>query len=259
MFLNKTPIMYAGIKGLQCDFCLKKYTRKTSLDRHSVVCEILQKTQRERRCEEEESSDIPTMKQLYMIVQELAKKNTVLERKIEELNKWVDRKKNKINLIEWLNDNIIPKVNLREWFDPIEISDDDIMILMNDNVAAIFIHLLKKNAEKGQNPIICFNHKTSNLYVYKNSDEKWQKLSINELSYWLREIHHKILITFEKWYNKNIDKINKSDSQQIAYNKALMAIMKADLNETCSVLQRIKRELFNLLKIDIKGIVEYEI
>jgi hypothetical protein len=250
--------MYSS-RTYSCPHCLKCYTRKISLDRHSIVCELLQKSRREVQCDSEENTDIPTVKQLYMIVQELASKNMILERKIDEMSRWVDRKKSKINAIHWLNDNMIPRMYFAEWIESIIIKTYDVQVLLENNIETTILHLFKNIGEKGQNPLAGFSHKTNNLYVYINGDDKWQKIENKELSHWLKQIHHQILIAFNGWYSENKDTIHHNDSQHTIYNKALTSLISADLNETCTVLQKVKRDLFNLFKIDIKGIVEYEI
>ena len=47
---------------------------------------------------------------LYQIILELGNKFNKLEEKVDELNKWVVKTKKKINIIEWLNNNIKPEI-----------------------------------------------------------------------------------------------------------------------------------------------------
>ena len=69
-----------------CDICNKQYTKKTSFDKHKLVCEFKIKSKRELEIEVEESSDIPTYNQLVQIVQEMSLKIIKMEEKIEENN-----------------------------------------------------------------------------------------------------------------------------------------------------------------------------
>ena len=78
-----------------CGLCNKSYTRKTSYDRHVILCEILHQSKREKKCKGQELSDIPSHTQLFLIVQELALKNQILETKMIEMQKWVETKKKK--------------------------------------------------------------------------------------------------------------------------------------------------------------------
>jgi hypothetical protein len=68
-----------------CPHCDKKYTRKSSYTRHVILCEVLHQTKREKKCAEEETTDIPTTRQLYNIIQELAiKYRTILYKNVTE-------------------------------------------------------------------------------------------------------------------------------------------------------------------------------
>jgi hypothetical protein len=52
---------------LCCAVCNKQYTRKSSLDKHKILCDFKMKTKRERQIDMEESSDIPTYYELIKI------------------------------------------------------------------------------------------------------------------------------------------------------------------------------------------------
>ena len=55
-----------------CKYCGKEYTRKTAHSRHVILCEIFYKnntqTRREKDCEEEESTSIPSTDVPIMIL-----------------------------------------------------------------------------------------------------------------------------------------------------------------------------------------------
>ena len=65
-----------------CQVCKKTYTRKTSLDKHKILCDFKTKTKLEHQVEEEELGDVPTHEQLVKIVQELTFKYVKLEEKM---------------------------------------------------------------------------------------------------------------------------------------------------------------------------------
>jgi hypothetical protein len=67
-----------------CILCNKEYTRKSSLEKHKILCEYKTKSKREHKIEEEELGDVPTHFQLVKIVQELTLKYVKMEEKLEE-------------------------------------------------------------------------------------------------------------------------------------------------------------------------------
>jgi hypothetical protein len=90
----------ATITGYCCNLCKKSYTRKSSLDKHKLLCDYKTKSKLEHKVEDEELGDTPTYEQLVKIVQELAFKYVKLEEKIEQMQVWVSQKKQKIKVID---------------------------------------------------------------------------------------------------------------------------------------------------------------
>ena len=79
-----------------CTVCNKQYSRKSSLEKHKILCEFKTKSKREQQVDFEELGDTPTHYQLVKIVQELTLKMIKIEEKMTEMQKWVDKKKRKI-------------------------------------------------------------------------------------------------------------------------------------------------------------------
>ena len=118
----------------QCCICEKNYIRKSSLERHQILCEFLTKTKREKDILLEEEKDMPTYIELVGIVKELSIKYIGLQEKIENMEKWVDKKKKKINVIDWLTNNRIPPISFKEWIDGLSVLENDIEYLMQNNI-----------------------------------------------------------------------------------------------------------------------------
>ena len=92
---------------LCCEYCGKGYKRRVNLDKHFILCEIVYKAKKKDRKVDKEAeeidSELPSQKQMYKMLLELALKYNKLEEKVELMNKWVDKKKKKINVLDWLN------------------------------------------------------------------------------------------------------------------------------------------------------------
>ena len=90
-----------------CEYCGKEYKRRLNLDKHFILCEIVFKAKKKDRRIDKETEEIneemPTQKQMYKMMLELALKYNKLEEKIELMSKWVDKTKKKINVLDWLN------------------------------------------------------------------------------------------------------------------------------------------------------------
>ena len=45
----------------------------------------------------------------------MAKKNKKLEEKMTHMEKWIETKKKKVNVVQWLNQNVIPPIHFLEY------------------------------------------------------------------------------------------------------------------------------------------------
>ena len=104
-----------------CPYCQRGYSRKIYFDRHIGICELLCKSKKERKLDFEERVDMPDVRDLYTVVMELVVKNRQLEEKVQELSKWCNTKKNKINLIDWLMVTYTSATDYVSWFNKLQI------------------------------------------------------------------------------------------------------------------------------------------
>ena len=160
-----------------CSYCKKIYTNKTSYTRHFILCEIFHTTKRERICKEEENTNIPNHETLYKIVQEMALKYSIMEEKMEQMKIWIDQKKKKLNIIEWLNNNKVPEKTHDEWINNIVVNQETIENLFEETIVETIISILNKNTVIKDNlTMACFQQKQNVIYVY-NLPNSWSNLS----------------------------------------------------------------------------------
>jgi len=273
-----------------CEYCGKSYIRKSSYERHYAICEITHKSKRLRICDEQESTDIPTISQLYIVIQEMALRQQKMEEKMEEMQKWIDRKKKKMDIIHWLNNQPQTKIMSILFIDRIKsftVCEDDIMIILEQNIIETIINILKKNLKppedngKIKEPIACFMEKSNVFYIYKSisvvdpiylvdivdtnkksdmSDKymnNWIKMIPEDFVYMLKLIHSKLLNEICAWRDRNHDKIRYNDKMSEMYNKMVIKLMSMDFSQE-STLAKIKIALYTFLKGDLKNMVEYD-
>ena len=245
-----------------CPHCDKKYTRKSSYTRHIILCEVLHQTKREKKCAEVETTDIPTTRQLYNIIQELAIKYQNMEQKMNDMQKWVETKKKKLNIINWLNTNCEPTTLIQQWIQTILVNEEHIEILIEQNMAqtisAILREKLQQNKDGSHQPLYCLTQKENLFYCYNNADDKWSQFTTEEFIIMLKRIHGKLVKALCEWHDKNVEKINRSDKMQILYNKTMIKLMGANFTQDSQILSKIKNDLYHQIKTDIKNVIEYE-
>jgi hypothetical protein len=108
-------------KVADIDFSIKKFNDK----RRRIVEEVVNAKSAPRKDEAE------FMRSAKMLL-ELGKKYNTLEEKVDEINKFVVKKKKKINVLDWLNANIQPSLTFEKLHEKIIIIDEDISYLLNN-------------------------------------------------------------------------------------------------------------------------------
>jgi len=278
-----------------CGLCNKPYTRKTSYDRHVILCEILHQSKREKKCKGQELSDIPSHTQLFLIVQELALKNQILESKMIEMQKWVETKKKKLNVLLWLNTNITPSVTYTEWVNGLNVTQDDFQYLIDQNITDTIAGIIRKNLQqedgKSHNPsttstdysretsackqayvslhpLFCFVQKSNVFYIYddigkehgKEQEQKqeWKPLTTEIFIKLLNKIHFKIVRELCIWRDKNREAIREIDSVGSLFCKTNTKLMGVNFEPESLLVSKVRTSIYNYAKTDLKSMIEYE-
>ena len=249
---------------LCCIVCNKKYTKKSSLDKHKILCDFKTKTKRELKIEDEEQSDIPTYGQLVKIVQEMAIKMSKMEDKIEEFNKWVDKKKRKLNVIGWLNENVKPTFGFLEWVNvQLIVKEEHFENLIENSLFHTIQQVFEYNLPESNElifPIRCFSQKSGIFYICEKNENglvQWKQLALNDIIILLKTIQNRMIRVLTKWKSDNQLKIEDNDKISELFNKAVIKLMNMSFHQDAS-LSRIRNNLYNYLKTDLKTTIDYE-
>ena len=249
-----------------CVICKKFYTRKTSLDKHKILCDFKTKSKLEHKVDEEELGDIPTYEQLVKIVQELTFKYVKLEDKMEHLQKWVNQKKQKIKVVTWLNEHVTATIGFKQWITLIQVLPEHALSLFDNTIfqtfQLIFEHNIKDNTDFIY-PIKCFSQKTNIFYVCEpgiEQEEKsvWEQVSTDIVLLLFKRIQSKIISELTKWKLTNNSQIAGSDKLSDQFNKAVIKLMNVNFTAQDVSASRLRNSLYNYLKMDLKNLIEYD-
>lgn len=247
-----------------CAVCNKQYTRKSSLDKHTILCDFKMKTKRENKIELEELGDVPTHYQLVKIVQELTLKMIKMDEKMEQMQKWLDRKKRKLNVIMWLNTNMIPTIGFLEWIHTcLIVKPEHFENLMENTIFNTIQQIFEDNlCEKTDfiYPISCFSQKLCVFYICDKKEDgspEWRQLVLTDMILILKTVQNGIIKELTKWKADNQHKFDDNDKISILFNKAVIKLMNISFSQD-SNLSRIKNGLYNYLKTDLKTMIEYD-
>jgi hypothetical protein len=110
-------------------------------------------------------------------------------------------------------------------------------------------------------PIKCFSQKPNIFYVCeKTPDGKsiWTQLELDELLLLLKKIQSKLLVELSRWKLENKNKIEDDDKLSEQFNKAIIKLMNITIVAHDVNVGRIRNNLYNFLKMDLKNLIEYD-
>jgi hypothetical protein len=245
-----------------CIYCGKSYKKKTNLDKHIVLCELLNKSKKGLSLIIDEE-DIPSQRKMFHMLLELGNRFNKLEEKVDEFNKWVVKKKKKINVIEWLNINIKPEIKFDNLIEKIIIKmDEDISYLFENTFLDTLNHIFSRNiynlTENPENiPIFAFVQKSNIFYIYESQEAGWLELSKEKLIKFLNKVHMKLMRVYSEYKMLNSDKLRRDESFSLLCDKTIIKMMNVDFRQE-NILGKVRSAMYSRMKTDMKALVEYE-
>lgn len=241
-----------------CLFCGKSYEKKTNLNNHIILCELIHKSSKKTTVDDDE--ELPSQRKMYQMILEISKKLNGLDEKVDEINKWVIKKKKKINVIEWLNTHNKPEINFENLSNKITICDDDIKSLFDNNFIDVLNQIFARtiyNVSDNEYPILAFVQKSSIFYIYDNEEAGWTELSREKLVKFLDKVYMKLSRAFSEWKKNNREKIDDDENFQLLCDKTSVKMYSFDIKNEIT-LGKIRNCMYSRMKTDMKAFVEYE-
>jgi hypothetical protein len=251
----------------KCKYCNRAYKLKPNYDKHYLLCDTFNKTSisKSKTTKENNADDyVPSMRDMFTLILELTAKNSRLEQKVEELSKWAESKKKKLNVIDWLNEKYTKNIKYTEWLGGINITRNHLeAVFKSDMVSGCYeilqsllsLHMTEDISNEQIMPIKAFDQKENILFIY-NDDNKWEILSQPMFVNLMNVLSKNILTEFLKWQTENKSKL-KQDEFSYTYARNVQKIMGGNLTQE-QIHMRVKKELYNYLKMNLRNVVEYE-
>lgn len=235
----------------KCNICNKKYCREKSYQRHKLFCEILN--------DDKGHQKNLGIYNLALIVEELVKSNDKLQKDVSELKTWVQTKKQKFIIIDWLNESYKINQTFNQFNSNITILHEDLDTIFKSNFINGIDDLLQKNIQRLREndidiPLKSFDQKDNTIYVFK--DEKWQILSKEDLNELFSLISKELMSLFKLWQDENEYRLYTDDFSVIYINN-VKKIMGG--NETLDKQKKlVHRNLYKYLKVNLQNVIQYE-
>ena len=247
-----------------CEYCNKTYLRNAFFKKHIILCELIKKTPRERELELNE--DLPTYKELYLMVQELglnyvelSKKNDILVKELVKVkNLCYKNTSNKKENLADKNENDKNEndknqiINLQDWLNGVQISDTQFEEFVKNSCfleGILGIFLYQYEQDKDNTPIKIKPSKEYTIYVV--IDSKWKELTKNILNDIIKKIQQKLIRNLSNWQSKHAANILNNKDLSNNYTKYLELIMMPQGTEKLNSVEffhKFRNKLFDKLK-----------
>lgn len=211
---------------------------------------------------------MPTMKDMFHLVVEMTAKQSQLERKVEELSKWVETKKKKLDILDWLTQHRadVP-LSFPAWVSTVEprVARQHLEFIFSHDyiqgVGQIIRELLPGMAggivaEANVIPLAAFNVNENVMYFY-SAQAQWELLPDEIFRTLTNAIYRGILEQLMLWQQENRWRMHH-DTFNTIYANNIKTVMGSSMSHT-TINNRIKRDLYNLLKINVRTITEVEL
>ena len=239
-----------------CKTCQKEYKSKESFLRHENFCEMIHKSKREKDKELEDFDTIPTIKDLFNITKELIVKYEKLQKDHNNLKQLVYKKQKKINVIDWLNNNITNIENFDKWYNNLNFKIDHLEFIFNfGNIDGLIEILNIIITDKNIIPIKCFGEKENTFYIY-TQNHNWRIITNDELILFIKTLNKNITNLFGIWQENNKHKLDDEKFKE-EYIFKMQKVIGKNISFEMEFL-KIKNKLYKFLKTNIKTLIEYD-
>jgi hypothetical protein len=240
---------------LECTFCQKKYKSSHHYNKHTALCEFLNKTSRE----DTDDNNVPSQKVLYEIIVDMAGKYSKMEKKLEKLSKWAEIKKRKLHIVEWLNEHYLLETSFDEWCRKITINRSHLELVFKFNFVAgvmyIFQELLPLSDEQNL-PIKCFDQKENTLFVRSGKNEGWGAMSGEQFDHLVGSVSKQLINELAEWQKENMNKMGHDDFG-IIYATNVQKVLGGSMSSE-QLYSKVRRGLYKYLKMNLRNIIQYE-
>jgi hypothetical protein len=264
-----------------CVNCGKNYKKRVNLDKHSVLCDLLQRSKTRQNTNpvleqllKEDDEPMPSQRKMFQILIELGQRYNRLEEKVNEINKWVVRKKKTINVVEWLNANLNPTIEFETMIEKIIITEEDIKNLLEKSFYDVLNDIFSRtiyNLSDSENPLFAFVQKQNVFYIYDNTTTNsnnnsndnhnnikcWTELSKERLTKFLIKVHMKIVKAFYDWKNLKKNEITNNETVSSLCDKTILKLLSVEFKEE-NIYSKVRNMMYSRMKKDMKSLVEYE-
>ena len=276
---NTNSYMCNDTTSYICEYCSKRYVRRNAFQHHILICRLSKQDTKsyQTRADKDALLAVPTQQQLYALIIDLNTKYERLQSDYHELKRYVDNRRRKIDILEWLNENcsINENVTASGLFLNISLLDQDIEHVFEldyvKGVADIIIRFISDRYpdSKAECPLRGFMQKDGVLYVYEvvtTSEElstgeeietrKWQIMTNDLFERFIRVINHRLMILFRDWHRARQSTMDEDRFSEM-YIKHLKTVTGGNFKDS-EKTGRIRNLVYRSIRENLKSMIVYD-
>lgn len=269
---NTNSHMCNDTKFYICEYCSKRYVRLNAFQHHILICRLSKQDTKnyQARVEKDALLTVPTQQQLYTLIIDLNTKYERLQSDYHELKRYVDNRRRKIDILEWLNENcsITENVTASGLFLNISLLDQDIERVFEldyvKGVADIIIRFISDRYpdSKAVCPLRGFMQKDGVLYVYDATmneeieTRKWQIMTNDLFERFIRVINHRLMILFRDWHRARQSTMDEDRFSEM-YIKHLKTVTGGNFKDA-EKTGRIRNLVYRSIRENLKSMIVYD-
>jgi len=212
-----------------------------------------------------------TTENIFKMLIILHNKYEKLEADYSELKKFVNVTKNKIDILEYLNQNCVSQFenNCFDTFMNAMIIDNDCLeiVFKKDYIEGVYdiiVSNIQRIKDKSFNiPIKCFNQKDGILYIFERGTVErgsgsWIIMDGEYFKKLIKHIDKKLLMLFLEW-KLHMESALDAETYSEIYIKNMKKVIGGNfVKKHTNISMIIKNKLYKHLRVDIKNITTYE-
>lgn len=249
-----------------CKTCMHRFRLKTDYDKHLICCEFFHKIRQNKMETDELGTKIPSQKELYLLVKQLALKCEKLEQKVKSLENNVG-KKQRIMIDDILNNKQnMPMMTFKGLYNMCIVTRTDLLKVHTTNLTEGIKQVLKPvlASIREKSPVRAFSQRKRQIYVFDIVDETqsdvpvWSKMTSAVMARAIMHIGQLFLKEHVKWENENdeeeMDENEDYFEKSIRYRKKVngTGILASDQN------RELRDWMYDTIEETLKQVCEIE-
>ena len=245
-----------------CSYCGKTFKRKKYRQEHLLFCRELYKSNYVQSADDEEIKDIPSPKDMYLVLRKTLVELRRVKEETKELRKFVQKTNKCVNILKWLNDTIRMDVGFESWLDTLYVDQKMLEYTFNksylNGVVLILLNNLPQESEQ-IHPIKAFKQKKNTFYIYHK--KMWKIMDQTLFDRMLFRVTKLLFQQFGVWQDKHAERLKHDDRFfEDVYQTNLQQLLgntgKGNQNEIYK--KNIRSQLYQYLQQSLESVTHYK-